>query len=47
MKPEVSVIMDEVMKDGIWDEILSPGAEIGLADLLKLSTDYSCHGCAF
>jgi hypothetical protein len=47
MKAEISAVMDDVIKDDIWDEILSPDTEIVLGDLLRLSTDYSCHGCSF
>ncbi len=45
MKAAISTVMDDVLKDDVWDEILHPATEIVLADLLRLATDYSCHGC--
>lgn len=47
MKAEISTVMDEAMKGGVWDEILSPETEVVLADLFRLTTDYSCHGCSY
>ena len=47
MRSEISAIMDDIMKDDIWNEVLAPETDMVLDDLLRLSTDYSCHGCAF
>lgn len=47
MKNSTTEIIDEAFEGDVLDEILSPETETVLADLLKLSTDYSCQGCAF
>lgn len=47
MTLEVSAVIDDVLKDDVWNEILSPETDVVLGDLFKLSTDYSCHGCSF
>lgn len=47
MKTELSHMMDEAIMAGAWDEILSSDTDVVLGDLLKLSTDYSCHGCTY
>jgi|GEM_PF-6111632 len=47
MKQTTTHIIDEAIEADIFDEFLSPDSDIVLADLLKLATDYSCHGCAF
>jgi hypothetical protein len=47
MEAEISTVMDDIIKDGVWDEILSPDSQTVLADLTKLSTDYSCQSCSY
>ena len=47
MEHTTTQIINEAIDSDVWDEILSPETETILADLTRLSTDYSCHGCAF
>ena len=47
MKHTTTDIIDAAIESDVMDEILSPETETVLADLSRLATDYSCHGCAF
>lgn len=47
MRPEISHVIDDVMRDDVWSNILSPETHTILDDLQHLSTDYSCHGCKY
>ena len=40
-------IIEDAISNNVWNEIFSPEVETVLADLSRLGTDYSCHGCAF
>lgn len=46
MKENCNNITTKIDMGDIWREILSIHPKVSLNDLLKLSTDYSCHGCA-
>lgn len=40
-------IVEEAFEGDVLEELLTPETEAILAQLMNLSTDYSCHGCAF
>ena len=39
-------IIEATFDDDVWQEILTPNTDMVLDDLIKLTTDYSCQGCA-
>ncbi len=44
---DTTQIIDEAISSDVLDEFLSPETNTVLADLTRLTTDYSCHGCSY